>query len=70
MTVTSNDCVRLLAYDVQDVDDNNDANILRKGTAIGVNHMYWDTLSASVKAAIRADYEVTVDAPGQEVAYT
>lgn len=65
--VLTTDLVRIVAFDVLDVDDNNDADLLRKGTLIRVNHMYWDTLDDTVKAKIRADYEVTVGAPGQEV---
>ncbi len=63
----TNDIVRILAYDVQDVEDNNDGDLLRKGTLLRVNHMYWDTLDATVKAKTRVDYDVTVGTPGQEV---
>lgn len=76
-TVQATDVVRLVAYDVtanreQGSRDENtpidDVELLRKGTLIKVNFMYWESLSSSVKDKIRADYEVTVGAPGQEVA--
>ncbi len=66
-SVATTDVVRIIAYDVLDVDENNDGDLLRKGTLLHVNHMYWDTLDSTVKAKIRIDYDVTVGAPGQEV---
>jgi len=67
VAVGATDYVMILAFDVQDLDDSTDADALRRGTLIRVNHMYWETLSTSVKDRIRAIYEVTVGTPGQEV---
>lgn len=65
----SDDVVRLLAYDVPDVDEDNDADLLRPGTLIKVNFLPgWSSLSTAVKNKIRAAYDVTVGAPGEEVA--
>jgi len=65
----ADDVVYLLAWDTPDVVDNNNADVLRKGTLIKVNNLPgWDTMSAALKAKIRAMYECTVGAPGQEVA--
>ena len=68
------DVVRIVAYDVVDVDGldfqagaSNDAALLRKGTLVYVNNMYWDTLDSTVQVHIRNDYEVSVTTPGQEV---
>lgn len=66
--VDADDVVRIMAYDSPDVDTNNDADVLRVGTLIRVNHLpVWATLSAALKAKVRATYEVTVGTPGQEV---
>ncbi len=70
VTVGAGDTVRLLAYDVQDVDDNNDADLARKGTLVFANFAYFSQLDASVQAKLRADYEVTVGPVGQEVPAT
>jgi hypothetical protein len=70
VAVGNNDRVCILAYDVQDVDDLNDGDLLRKGTLVYVNFMYWDELHPTVQAKIRADYEVSVGTPGQEVPAT
>lgn len=65
----TNDEVRLLAYDVYDVENNNDGDLLRPGTLIHVNHLpEWSTLDATVKTHIRNKYECSVGTPGQEVA--
>jgi hypothetical protein len=62
------DVVKILAYDVPDADVNNDCELLRRGTGIKVNFLPgWTDLSAAVKAKVRATYEVTVGAPGDEV---
>ena len=69
----SDEVVRILPFDVPDADMNDDCELLRAGTLIKVNFLPgWGvagliTLSAAVKAKIRAQYEVTVGAPGDEV---
>lgn len=64
----ADDVVRILAYDVPDADSNNDCDLLRPGTLIKVNFLPgWASLSSALKAKIRATYEVTVGAPGDEV---
>lgn len=63
------DIVRILAFDVTDVDANNDGDILRPGTLIKINHLpEWDNLDAATKVHLRAQYQCTVGAPGQETA--
>lgn len=63
----SDDVVYLLAFDVVDVNDKNDADVLRKGTLIKVNNLPdWSTMSSTLKGKVRAAYECTVGAPGQE----
>ena len=65
----ADDVVRLTAFDVVDANTNNDVDLLRPGTLIKVNRLpNWSSLSAAVKTKIRATYECTVGAPGQEVA--
>lgn len=65
----STETLRLLCYDVPNVDDNNDGDILRPNTLIAVNFLpNWANLDATVQAAIRNTYEITVSTPGQEVA--
>lgn len=64
----ADDVVRITAYDIQDADSNNDCDLLRPGTLIKVNFLPgWADLSAAIKNKIRATYEVTVGAPGDEV---
>lgn len=67
------DVVRLVRFDVLNADINNDADILRPGSLIFVNNLPgWNdgTLSDAVKTKIRATYECSVSAPGQEVPAT
>jgi hypothetical protein len=67
----NDDVVRITAFDVPDADTNNDVELLRAGTLIKVNFLPgWAGASAAVKAKIRAAYEVTVGAPGDEVPAT
>lgn len=69
----TDDLVRITPFDVPDADVNDDCELLRPGTLIKVNFLPgWGvpgliTLSAAVKAKIRAAYETTVGAPGDEV---
>lgn len=64
----ADDLVRILAYDIPDAEANNDAEVLRVGTLIKVNFLpNWAAISATLKGKIRAAYECTVGAPGQEV---
>lgn len=66
---TSTDRVYLVLYDVPDVIDNPSCAVVRHGSVIKVNNLPgWDDFSANTKAMIRASYECTVGAPGQEVA--
>src|ERR1051325_2826306 len=65
----ADDVVRIIAYDVIDADKNNDVDLVRPGTLIKVNFLpNWSTLSTTLKNKIRSTYEVTVGAPGDEVA--
>lgn len=64
----SDDVVRIIAFDIPDADKSDDCDLLRAGTLIKVNFLPgWDDLSSAVKGKIRAAYEVTVGAPGDEV---
>lgn len=64
----TDDVVRIIAYDIPDADKSNDADVLRIGTLIKVNFLpSWSATSAAIKSKIRAAYECTVGAPGQEV---
>ncbi|HEX8177863.1 MAG TPA: hypothetical protein VF543_22430 [Pyrinomonadaceae bacterium] len=64
----TDDIVRVVAYDIPDADKNNDCELLRPGTLLKVNFMpSWASLSVAVKNKIRAQYEITVGAPGDEV---
>lgn len=64
----ADDHVRILAYDIIDVDKNNDGDLLRPGTLIYVNFLPgWAELSNALKTKVRALYECSVGAPGQEV---
>ena len=66
--VDADEVVRLIAYDVPDADTNSDVDFYRPGGLVYVNFLPgWATLSAALKAKIRAAYECTVGAPGQEV---
>lgn len=57
----ADDIVHFVVYDNEDVDANNDIDLLRRGTAIFVNHIpNWADFSAALKAKVRAAYEVTV----------
>lgn len=69
VTCAGTDIVRLLAFDVQDVLDINDGDIIRPGTLIYSNRLAeWAACDATVKTALRATYDVTVGGVGQEVA--
>lgn len=64
----ADDVVRITAFDVPDANTNDDVDLLRPGTLIKVNFLPgWAALSAALKNKIRATYEVTVGAPGDEV---
>lgn len=70
--VDTDDVVRLTAFDVVDRDmlgiPNDDVDLVRPGTLVKVNFLpSWANLSATIKNKIRATYEVTVGAPGDEV---
>lgn len=68
-TVLSGDeIVAILCYDTYDANLNNDADVLRAGSLIKSNFLYWSALDSTVKSKIRSRYEVTVGSPGQEVA--
>lgn len=64
----ADEVVRLIAYDVPDANKDNDCNIYRPGNLVYVNFLPgWADLSATLKTKVRAAYECTVGAPGQEV---
>jgi hypothetical protein len=64
----ADDVVRIILFDVPDVDKNPDAELYRQGSLVKVNFLPgWDTLSSAVKTKIRAQYETTVGGPGAEV---
>lgn len=65
----ADDYVRIMAFDIPNADEENDADLLRVGTGIKVNFLpSWAGASTTLKTKIRAAYEVTVGAPGDEVA--
>lgn len=64
----ADEVVRLVAYDVPDADKNNDVDFYRPTGLVYVNFLPgWAALSATLKGKIRAAYECSVGAPGQEV---
>lgn len=64
----TDDIVRLILFDVPDVDSNPDCELYRAGSLVKVNFLPgWADLSSTVKGKIRAQYETTVGGPGAEV---
>lgn len=59
----SDDIVYFTVYDITDADKKPDADLLRHGSLIFVNHVPgWSNLSSALKAKVRAQYECTVGA--------
>lgn len=57
----SDDEVYLIAFDVTDVNNNNDAELYRHGGLVKENYLpVWSALSAAVKAKVRAAYQTTL----------
>jgi hypothetical protein len=64
----TDDIVRLVLFDVPDVDSNPDCELYRAGGLLKVNFLpTWADLSSTVKTKLRAQYETTVGGPGAEV---
>lgn len=64
----ADEVVRLIAYDVPDADKNDDADIYRPTGLVYVNFLPgWTDTSPTLKGKLRATYECSVGAPGQEV---